>query len=423
MKGARLRTSPAISVLLAVLLGLWLAVFFASGQVQQGPNGRGLGGDFAIFVSGARVMQTGANPYDRHQLYTVERAMLRSQHLAVPADQAFIRVGNPPLLFWLLGPLTRLPFVMAAWIWVLSMYALCLLAGAAALRHFGRRELVHVVVFAAMPQTVLAAYYGNVDGIVLAAIALSLVCVRRYPYAAGLVLPVALLKPQVALPLGALVLLFHADKWKRCLAGILTSLAGLAALSVLTTGASQSIHWAHALVGYSHEIGVQPDIVSLAGLYVYTAGQMTRTLIQAAIITLALGVTATAWWKLRGVPRPVAFLVVSPLWVLWFLATPFAHFHDEVMLVFPVLALICAPQQYISRIPPHTVVYLLLISVVLFPGNRMSTDYQCISLLALLGLLVLPALRQFGAERLAIVGVSHCSRRSPAVSGAIRRSA
>src|SRR5262249_36625417 len=158
--------------------------------------------------------------YDRRALYQAERAMLRKQGLTVPKEASFIRVGNPPLLFWLLQPLTGRSFVEVGWVWVSVMYGSLMLAFLMFLRCAGwTRWTVPTVLFLLMPQTIFAAYYGNVDGLVLVGLGAGYLLLRRYPFLAGLIFTFAWLKPQVAVPAVALAALFVTPSRMRLLAG------------------------------------------------------------------------------------------------------------------------------------------------------------------------------------------------------------
>ncbi|MCA1596795.1 MAG: hypothetical protein LC772_10290, partial [Chloroflexi bacterium] len=61
--GCRPASARAL-VPLGILLVFWLWAFLASPGVRGGPSGRGIGGDFAIFLGAATVLDQGGNPYD-----------------------------------------------------------------------------------------------------------------------------------------------------------------------------------------------------------------------------------------------------------------------------------------------------------------------------------------------------------------------
>lgn len=388
---------------LGILLALWVSVFLTSGSVRAGPNGNGLGGDFAIFLSGSQVLRDGGNPYDPVVLFHAERRLLTRQGIAAPEAQSFIRVGNPPLLFWLIQPMTRIPFAVAALVWMGCMAILCILGMLALLRTLDwKRRVLPLAVFIAMPQTVLAVYYGNVDAVVFAGVAFALALRKRIPLAAGALVSLTLLKPQVGLPIVGLIVLFSGTRRLRLSAGFLAGVCGLACLSVLATGPHEFLLWARALIGYSQQIGVQPDIASLAGLYVYSIGSGPRAILDSATLIVASALTAWWWFRLRG-RNEFSLGITGWLWILWFLATPFAHFHDEILLTAPLLALAGRDGKGLSEWRPLAMLYLLISSLLLFPTARLHTDLQSLALLPILALAFLcawneSASRTTGAE-------------------------
>jgi hypothetical protein len=367
-----------------VLVGLWALLFVASGSLTRGPSPKNLGGDFALFLSGARVMGSGGNPYDQHVLYQNERQMLRRDGVRPPAFDPFMRVGNPPLLFWALQPLTKVSFGPIAIAWSATMYALCALAFLGCLSFLGwRRRWFPLVLYLAMPQTIYAAYYGNVDGLVVVGLGCSVAIVRRSPFAAGALLSLALLKPQVALAGAGLIMLFLSTARLRSIAGFFSATVLAFLLMLITTGSASIGWWLGALTRYSQRLGDQPDIASLSGLYVYSAADAVRVALGAASLLVAVAATVIWWWKRRaeggGQPLDIAWL-----WIVWFLATPFAHFHDEVLLTLPVLAIAGTDGKWIGRWPGTVALYVLLLSILIFPTSRAHTDFQSITLIVVL---------------------------------------
>jgi hypothetical protein len=372
-------------IALCTLLGAWVVLFVASGSLQRGPNPKYMGGDFVLFLSAARVVHAGGNPYDQRVLYRAERRFLQRDGVSPSSFQAYMRVGNPPLLFWALQPVTAASFDNSAKLWCLAMYALLAVGFLGCLVRMGwHRRWLPLAMFLALPQTMYAAYYGNLDGVVFAALGWSAALARRKPLIAGALLTLAFLKPQVALPGALLILLFLSPRRLRLVAGfILTSVLEFA-LTVITTGAGSVGWWLHALGGYSQRLGVQPDIASLSGLYVYTVSDRVRLALE-GLSLLVMVVATTVWWW-RGRRRggdPV--LGLAWLWIAWFLATPFAHFHDEVVLTLPVLAVVGLDGAWLGRWPANITVYMLLLSIALFPTNRAHTDFQSLTLLVVLG--------------------------------------
>jgi Glycosyltransferase family 87 len=379
---------------LVAILTLWMIAFLASGTVQAGPSGTKMGGDFAIFLGGAQTLRSGGDPYDRGQLFQSERGLLLRQHVEVPKAQDFIRVGNPPVIFWLLQPLLDAPFRIAAWIWIAALYMLSFGAFLVLLGYLGwRRWAVPVAFFLAMPQTVFAAYYGNLDAIVFAGLVIAIACLPRRPFIGGFVLTVALLKPQVALPIAGLLILFASRSRPRTLAGMSAGTICLVLSSAVVAGFGSVAAWAGSLLGYSRDLSVQPDIASLSGLYVYSMPSVSRLLLQTLLVLSGLGLT---WWWWRERRSDVTELKdIAWLWVLWFLISPFAHFHDEVLLAIPVVACLGIDARLVTSRARLLTLYMLALSLLLFPLSRFHTDLQSLALLPVATALFLIARHEY----------------------------
>lgn len=356
-----------------VLLVLWVWLFYAEGAFAGGPNGKSFEADFAMFVGAAQVLHNGANPYDHNILYATERHLLVHQGLPSRlAAKPIVRVGNPPLFFWLLEPVARLPFQTLGIAWMLFLYALSAIGFYALLNYLQwNRRLLPLAIFLLMPQVLFGPFYGNVVNVVFCALALALALVRRHPYAAGLLLVFAWLKPQVAVPVILLMALFLTPDRQRLAAGFGTSSVLLLALTLLTTGASSLREWVAGLMSYSDNIALSPDLTSLSGLYVRDTVSPVRLYFEIAVIAGALILTALAWHQYRR-GGSVDSLEVAWLSVMWFLATPYAHFFDEILLTLPVLAVIGRDGLRVGSWLGSTTLYLALLSLLLIsaaPGG------------------------------------------------------
>lgn len=178
---------------LAAMLLISVANLCLRGGFAGGPNGISFGTDFAISMGAAQTMRDGQNLYDRRILLATERAYLRRQGLpstailpASPYNRTVIRVGNPPLFFRLLGPLTYLPYQQVAVAWILSSYLLLVIGFLGMLSFLGwRKRLVPCLLFLGMPAPFLAAYYGNANVIVFAGMGLAVGVAARYSVVAG----------------------------------------------------------------------------------------------------------------------------------------------------------------------------------------------------------------------------------------------
>lgn len=371
------RSKRMVVVPLLILLVLWMWLFCSGGAFNSGPNGQTLGIDYAMFYAAARVMDAGGNPYDRDLLYRAERSVLDRQHLPI-TERPIVRVGNPPLLFWALRPLSRLSFQRAAWIWIVSMFALAILGVLLLLRFLGwTYRLLPSLIFLAMPQVVSATYTGNLNALVFVGLTGGLLLQRRHPLAAGLVLSLAWLKPQVALPAVLLIGLFLTDSWLRLALGFLAAtVTGLLA-TLLIEGPTSLAHWVQGLGAYTRDMAIQPQVASLAGLYVRWAPGDTQRLCEVLLVVAAAFLTLGAWYKVRRRTRP---LVLSWLWFVWFLATPYAHYHDEMLLAIPLLAVLGQNGGRIAGWPGALALYAMYGSWLLFTWTPFKAQLLCLPL-------------------------------------------
>jgi hypothetical protein len=361
-RAARLRTYRVLAPFFVLLL-LWLWLFRSEGAFEGGPNGKAFEGDFAMFITAAQILKEGGNPYDHNLLFRREKAFLDRLGLPITQDRPVVRVGNPPLLFWAMEPLTRFGFQAAALAWLVLMYALSLAGFLGALAYLGwRRRLIPCFLFALMPQVLFGPFYGNIVCLVFAGLGCALAVLRRYPFLAGALCSVALIKPPVALPIVLLLLLFHPAQRARMLAGFIVALAALCAVTVLVLGLHVFELWAAALAGYSRDIQQSPDIASLSGLYVRSTGMVTRSTVQLATLGMAAAITAGWWWRRRSADE-LPLLGFAWLSFVWFLAAPYAHFFDEVLLTVPLLILFGRDGHRVAWRWSHRVLYLMLFSM------------------------------------------------------------
>src|SRR5579884_101962 len=347
-------------VLPGVILLLLFAAVFAGSSLREGPNGARMGADIAMFLGAAKVLHAGGNPYNHRLLYTVESTWLARQHLPISGDPAIVRVGNPPLFLWALQPLTRLPFRAAAWLWIGGTYLLAGVAFLALLCGLGwSRVVIASVLFLLMPQVVLGVYPGNVDAVVFAGLVGSVVASARFPVMAGALGVAGWLKPQVALPALALILIFHAARPGRMLAAFAGATVLLTTLSLAAVGSSVMLDWMKSFITYSHDLHIQLGMPTLAGLYAPLPSWTARTVLSVTIF-LAAGVLTVWWWRRDSPTRDLAGS--AWLWVVWLLAAPYAHFHDEILLAIPLIAALGRNGRHITDGPAAIGWYLLLLS-------------------------------------------------------------
>jgi hypothetical protein len=357
------RRRAAIFAPLLCLVILWLWSFTAQGALKGGPNGKAFGADWGMFIGAAQVLKDGGNPYDHNLLYRTESKLLTGQGLPMSRQKPIVRVGNPPPFLWALQPLTGKSFQSTAYIWIAALALLSVAGFLGALTYLGWSiRYLPVFLFLLMPQVEIGAFYGNPTGLVFAAVGCSLALARRYPFWAGLLLSLAWIKPPVALPIALLVYLFHAPRRDRLLAGFASATAILLLVTLATTGAHSLSLWVVGLQGYSRDISVQTNVASLAGLYTLWAPAWLRLVFELVLGLAAVTLTASAW---RRYPHngDATMMQVGWLWFVWMLATPYAHFFDEMILVVPLLAMFGRDGYRTSNRYAAVSIYLMFFSL------------------------------------------------------------
>lgn len=344
---------------LTLLLGAFVFAAVAQLAPYGGPAGVGLGSDFAMFYTGARVSHAGENPYDYRLLDRDEVATFTRQGVRPSHKIGWVRVGNPPLLFVLLEPLTGLPFRVAGWLWIALMELLSLVGLICCLQYLGwSRQWVAVLPFLGMPIVLIGVLNGNVVPVVFAGTTAGLALMRRNPMLAGALSSVAWLKPGVALPFILLIFLFHApDRW-RFGVGFVASFLVLGVATLLATGPHSVATWFGALSAYSGDIRKQPEMASATGLYFRIAGPGLRQILQVAGLAVALAVTGIVWLRLRT-RGTSSVLSLGWLWILSFLCVPYAHTNDAILLAPPLLALLGTNGRRTAWFLPAVTLYLL----------------------------------------------------------------
>jgi hypothetical protein len=354
----------AVIVPFLVLLILWIYLFYGEGAFKGGPSGKAFGADYTMFVTAAQVLESGDDPYNPSVLLRAETDLMHRLHrpMIKPSQREQVRVGNPPFLYWAMRPLIGANFVPAALASLIGLYILSAIGFLATLRFLGwKHRILPTVIFLLMPQVVLGAFYGNVIGIVFAAIGVSLALSRRFPALSGILMGLAWLKPPVALPVVLLLWLFHVRPRFRFAAGFAACTVGLFVLTLVTTGWNSIGLWVHGLLRYSNDMAIQPDVISLTGLYVHWMPAAPRLILEALTLLAVFALTAHIWRSRRG--EQTSILAVAPLWVLWMLASPYGHFFDEIILAVPIAAYL---GQNGARLPyrlPGTTLYLLFFSL------------------------------------------------------------
>jgi hypothetical protein len=355
--------------LLVVALTAWALLISLGGKVAEGPRTRTFGGDFALNVTGALVTRAAGNPYDQSQIIAAQRTFFPRQGIRTFQDRLTKLLtwqGYPPLYFWLLQPVTVLPFKVIGSIWIAALYGLMGLGFFCILGFFGwRRRLVPTMLFMCMPQVMLQAYYGNPEALVFAVIGCALVLQRRLPLLGGALMSLAWLKPQMGVPAILLIALFYVADRRRFLLGLTLGTAGLVLVDLLATGIHPLFAWIREMRSVSQIAGGQPNMIPLVGLYADHVSASARTLIEAVVLLGALALTGATWLRVRR-EEAVAPARVGWLWTVWLLALPYAHFPEEMLLCIGLLPFLGRDGRRLYELGPLLALYALFGSVILF---------------------------------------------------------
>lgn len=357
--GLRLVVVPLLTLLLVWIWSLWTI-----SDMRLGPNGITFDNTLATFLSSASVLQRHKNPYNPRLVCASERGILRAQ--SVPVDQPTwnCRVGNPPVLFWLLQPFIRAPYRLAGYVWLALIELASVVGFLGVLSALGwRKRFLPSLVFLLMPPVTYATYYGEIDGLVFGGVGAAWALARRNPFLAGALLVVAWLKVPIGLPVVLLMALFYVPGRLAFLRGFAVSTGLFAVLTLPAAGWISVVEWVRSLLAFSGDTAVRGHQASLVGLYVRWVPAPERLTLEAAGLLAAVALTAWYWAKRHGSGDSISSS--AWLWLVWFLAVPYGQYYDELILAVPVLALVGRDGCNVTRPTSLVALYGIVFSVLL----------------------------------------------------------
>jgi len=189
---------PPLWLATAAVAAFWAATYDVATWLVQFAR-QPIHPDFRIFYVAA---EAGVR-YGWPSIYDL--AKLRALSASFPAGQTYINEQlpfiNPPLLAWLIAPLTALPVPIAFALWSALSLAALLCAWQIAAPYAGLRKAALLLLVLALWPVLDAFYFGQPSLIVLALVATAWwFCLRNQPLAAGAALAVATgLKPHVVI--------------------------------------------------------------------------------------------------------------------------------------------------------------------------------------------------------------------------------
>jgi len=322
------------------LLGVTLVLAFYAEALAHAPA---TGQDLRTFYAAAVVLRHGGDPYDPRQLARWEERLYRPTTAAgrtALAENPYVQ--GPPLAIALL-PLVGQPvgLIYRGWAIILALAAAVALALSARLWPMGAsggasgsRSLRYAGLLLVSPITFVGVFLGQPDAILLLAFVGALTLYRRYPLAAGALVALGLVKPQI---MAGPLLLVAALAWRegrifRYMAGLLLGCGVLLGASAAIAGPAIVLEWARGLAGFgATTVYAQVDVSSLSTLYVGWAPHALAVICVVAGLgawaALSVGLWTTArcaegrrWWLMTAL-------------TLWLLVTPYAHPHDDALLL------------------------------------------------------------------------------------------
>lgn len=346
----------ALAPLCSVLI-LWIWLLGSVGHAL--PVGRAAAKDAPDYISAAHVLQRGENLYRPHLVWEGKRHMLGLSENTPGKELA--RVAEPPVLFWAMEPLIGKPVAPAS----LALVGLFFLAGliglVAACAALGwRNPVVPVLVGLALPPMSYYIFIANLGVVVFAGCSAGLLLARRYPFLAGCLLSLAICKPQLALPLAGLIMLFHSSSRLRAIAGLVAGTAVILGASALTAGPRTLLWWLQAFHSFTDTLHVQTLFASLNVLYEPYLPSRVSMLIAAALVVLA-GVATLVALRRHWTDGPLDVRNLAWLWLIWFAVAPYDHYYDYIFLA-PVVLSFLANTRPGDRVRAFIILYAVTLA-------------------------------------------------------------
>ena len=335
---------PARALRTALLPLLIAAVLVVSGALVRGAvrEGGDPGNSDAIaLVTGGRILSSGSTCLYCESSQRQEEASL----LHLRADQQFLNpFTNAPLAAWVLRPLSGLDLkqettvLVALSLVALGLAALVLLRLAPAHWDAQRRGWFLVASAGLLPAADAVVQWDFL--MLLAGAAALLAIIRNKPLAAGLLLSVLLIKPQVVWL--AVPLLLIGRHW-RILGGLSAGALVWVGTGLLIVGPTQLAGWPRLIL--ARHVGEATSTVGIPGLVgaVTDSGQVAFAL-SALIAVLLLPI---AWAFRSGLRRDPAGAIALGI-ALSLLVAPHVWRHDLLLLGLPLA--LCARRHLSSAV-------------------------------------------------------------------------
>lgn len=286
-------------------------------------KGKPLGYDFITFWAASHVALAG-HAEDAYNILS----LFKSEQIAVPTSESVFVWYYPPTFYLVILPLALLSYLTAYWAFILSTLSCYLLVL--------RRIVVDSKAkwcLAAFPGLWMNVFHGQ-NGFLTAALAgAALLCLKRRPILAGVLIGLLAIKPHLALLFP--VALIAIGAWRTLIAAALTAFA-FVALGTAVLGTA-TLKACLASLGYARlflESGTLPwpkmptvfAFVRLLGMPVTGAYVMHGVVAAGAVLAVWYVWRRCQNWELRG----------ATLFAATFLCSPYVFDYDLAWLAFPI---------------------------------------------------------------------------------------
>ena len=239
------------------------------------------------------------------------------------------RYVSPPPLAWLVVPLTQLPYRVAYWTWSAILLAALGLAWHLAAPGRGRWRVIFLIAAVGWLPVVYGLQLGQPALLVAAAVAASYAPLRRRSdWAAGAVLGLLVLKPQLALLVPAVLLV--TGRWRAFVASAVV-LALLGAASALALGPGGIADY-RGILSFATTVPENQSQTLAGWIHNLEVTRVVQALI--ALWTLALAYRLRG----RGIETTLAIALAGGL-----AASPYVHYDDLTMLGLAILLFMRGP--------------------------------------------------------------------------------
>jgi hypothetical protein len=385
-------TPKRLKLYLGALLVLQVCTLLSGVAVLRTPRGHYI--DFRSFYTAGFMLRT----HQARLLYDYPTEQ-RLQSLLVSSDPRALPMMSPAFTALLFVPLAYLSFSAAHIVWsainILLLLGCILLVKPFLLTLSARWNPAPALIFFSFLPAAIALLMGQLSILVLFLYCACFVALRRdEEFLAGVILSLALMKFQIALPVAALFLLWR--QW-RFFAGFVAGGAVLTALSIWILGLTGFLHYLHSLYTVTRTVNgdratqlnlgiLPPQMPNLYGLLFTLAGGAAWS----HLVILALSLALFLWAARQRPSLPLALLTGM-------LVSYHLFFYDLTLLLLPLSLL----ADHLLSIPADAgepssrrllVAQISLAALLLTPFVRffIAPDVTCWFVLPILALTLAP---------------------------------